>query len=144
MIKKSNFYSALLSMLLGISLLFGAASNGFAGEPPPDSRITGKAIDAVLSAVIIRIENFEIVVQTIVGTCNNVPFAIGPEVNNPITPELFGGILEEQVEGIYLENAGPAGCYSALGGENLVITRVSNFSNTGDAIGAEISLRIVE
>jgi hypothetical protein len=144
MSRKFRFKALVLTVLFIIPLIFGATSNVFAQDPPSGAKITGKAISAVLTAVVIRINNFPVVVQVIVGICNNIPFAIGPDVNDPIDPDTIPTIIQEQVEGIFLPDAGPAGCYSEFGGDDLVITRVSNFSNTGEAMGADISLQLVQ
>jgi len=144
MSKIFSFKAKMISILLIAALMLGLASTGYAQEPPEGSKISGKATDAILTAVVVEIESFPFVVQTIVGTCNKIPFVIGPLINNPITPENIGSITQEQVEGILLANSGPPGCYSEFGGEDLVISRVSSFSNAVEAIGAEISLQKVE
>jgi hypothetical protein len=144
MSKKFAFKTMVLSILLILPLMLGIALSGYAQEPPPGSKITGKAAEAVFTAVVIQIAEIDVVVQTIVGTCNKIPFVIGPLIDNPVTPANIGGVTKEQMEGIFLENVGPAGCYSEFGGEDLVISKVSRFSNAEVAIGAEISLRKVE
>jgi len=150
MIKKSNFYPALLSMLLGVFLLFGAASNGFAGEPPaPGEKIAGKSSSGVFTVVTIMINDFPVAVTSIVGECNRMPFVVGPVVNNPIEPaggaagksipDIEASDLENQV----LRDADTAGCYEDLGTDDLVINTVRNFLNTGTAISADVTLRAV-
>jgi hypothetical protein len=144
MIKKQGFSKALLYILLSCFLIFVAASSGFAGEPPPaGSTIAGKSASGVFTVVKIRIENLPVAVASIIGECDSGPFVVGPVVNNPITPPNIPGIAASDLDNQYLEDADTAGCYSALGTNDLVITKARNFINTGTAIKADVTIRAV-
>ena len=151
MIKKSNFYPALLSVILGVILLFGATSIGFAGEPPTGGGAAGKPSSGVLTVVTLYIFDHPFAVASIVGECSGKSFVVGPVVNDPIVPEGEGGpntyeiqtITASQLENLVLNDADKAGCYEALVGPNasLIITGVRNFINEGTAISADVTLR---
>ena len=54
MLKSQGFSKIFVCILLGGFLIFGLTSIGFSGgEPPAGSKTTGKAIDAVITAVLI-------------------------------------------------------------------------------------------
>jgi hypothetical protein len=144
MLKKQDLSKTLLCILLGSFLIFGAASNGFAGEPPPaGSTIAGKSESGVFTVVTIMIENFPVAVTSIVGECGSGSFVVGPAVNNPIEPDGISGIVASDLEDQYLKDADSYGCYTHLETDDLVITRARNFINTGDAISADVTIRAV-
>ena len=158
MVSKTGLKRLALSIMLAIPLIIGAASDGFAGTEggPPGAKISGKAIDSVLTAVlVVPTEGDPYVVSVIVGTCNKSPVVFGPEIgigeDGTIRPDNIASIKasceqpgDECVEYYELPDAGPPGCYSDLGGEDLIITRVKNFINAGTAISAEVSVQKIE
>jgi hypothetical protein len=140
--KKMGFKRMAVSMMLVGLIVALPAVVSFGGiEPPSGSKISGKAIDAVLTAVEISINGYPVVVQVIVGTCNGKAFQIGPLVNAQITPDNISAVTLDMVDGMFLPDADP-GCY--LSGGDLVITKVTSFYNSGKAISAQIQLQRVE
>lgn len=143
----------LISGLIVITLILGVAVSGYAAtstlKEPPDSnkeRIIGPPIDGVLTATLN--EDGISATVVVVGNCNKAAIVFGPgpfPVNTePTVGKTFSETTAADIENYRMNGAGPAGCFSTAGGENLIITGVTKFNNTGTAIGADISISVVE
>ena len=146
MVRKNEKRSLVMIVLVVALFVFGGISPGISGgpEPPTGSKITGKAMSAILTAVQISINGWPVVVQVVVGECNGAPFQIGPIVNGAIIPENIGVIVDSDLVYQQLPDAGPVGCYSPYGGDDLIITKVTEFYNSGTAVSTEISLQMLQ
>ena len=123
-------------------VLFSAARYAGAGsaEPPAGAeRINGPAIQGVLVATTDGIS----VAAVIVGNCKKMSVAFGPITLTTVNPATMAGATSDDVLDMRLRGAGPIGCYSDFGGEDLIITGVTNFNNTGSALGADIAIQHV-
>ena len=143
MLKRQGFSKIFVCILLGGFLIFGLTSIGFSGgEPPAGSKTTGKAIDAVITAVLIGSPGnppFRWVEQVLVGDCDGTFFALGPDVNTFITPNNISITTASGTNGIenqMITDVNIPGCFSG----DLVVSKVINFYNTGEAIGAVVVL----
>jgi hypothetical protein len=167
---RSYSITILLYILFAILLSVSAAPHGYAGGPLPGPNkggptLAGKGVDGELNAVAL---NSGDIVQYIVLFCKDTDFVLGPLVNiyttnvNDLAATIEECTDEEDptelcVEGFVLPNiflTEPPGsplfdCFPA-GSEtynNLYITRVKNFVNTGispdtaTAISAEITMQ---
>jgi hypothetical protein len=118
-----------------------------AGEPPSGTeRVTGFPIDGVLTSTYADDGSGAgtgTATTVIVGSCKKVAVAFGPAglLTDAAT---FASQTADSVINRRLSGVGPAGCYSPGGGESLIITNVTKFNNTGTAIGADVSLQVVE
>jgi len=125
-------------MLLGGLLIFGLTSIGFSGgEPPAGSKTTGKAINAVITAVKIGTSQYQWVEQVLVGDCDGTYFALGPDVNALITTGNIADTTADDLDDALLEDVSIPGC--GFSGD-LVISRVIDFYNTGEVLGAVVIL----
>ena len=138
-----------VSMLIVLMLLSGimTAHVDAQNEPPSGTeRIIGPPIDGVLTAALD--ESMFAATIVIVGNCNGIngtkiPVALGP-VPYPISPAGFANATASDMDNFRIRGGGAPGCYSLTGGEDLIITGVTKFNNTGTAIGAEVSISVVE
>ena len=148
MAKKNRTKSLILGILIVTTLVFGVNFVAFSGGPEPGdgTKITGKAKTVILTAVQISINGWPVVVQVIVGECNDAQFQIGPyvEEDGAITSTNIAGIVESDLLLQILPDAGPAGCYSESGGEDLIITKVTEFFNSGTTVSAVVNLQVIE
>ena len=149
MAKKNRTKALILGIVIVTTLVFGVNFVAFSGgpEPPPDgTKITGKAKTVILTAVQISINGWPVVVQVIVGECNDAQFQLGPYVegNGLITSTNIAEIIESDLLYQTLPDAGPAGCYSEYGGEDLIITKVTEFFNSGTTVSAVVNLQMIE
>lgn len=149
MAKKNRTKTLILGIVIVTTLVFGVNFVAFSGGPEPpggDEKITGKAKRVILTAVQISINGWPVVVQVIVGECNDAQFQLGPyvEENGPITSNNIGDIVESSLLYQVLPDAGPAGCYSEDGGEDLIITKVTEFFNSGTAVSAVVNLQMIQ
>ena len=176
MYRRFTFKPAVLIILLAISLMFGAVSNGHAAglQPPPEGLVLeGKAVDGLLYAVVVDPADPELdqdgvlseetgsfIVQHIVVICKEAEVVYGPMINFPIIgTENFADITAEYpgadpagelyIEGWIFEGAAvlppQSACFpEAVEGflDDIIITRVKNFINTGTVISAEVTLRL--
>ena len=170
---KFAFKSVVLIVLLAIPLIFGAASNGYAGGPQPSPKdvggpvLIGKAVDGLLTAVVVDpdgvLDEFEVltgldpfIVEYILVTCKEAQVVLGPAINFPTSPENFAQVTAECpgesqdelcLEGVIFGGAADdlpqSACFPEANAtyNDLVITRVKNFINTGTAISAEVTLQ---
>lgn len=138
MSKKYGLYKPLLSILLGVFLVAGLTSIGFSGgEPPAGSKTTGKAINAVITAVKIGTSQYQWVEQVLVGDCDGADFALGPGVDEFISTVGFADRTADDFDNVLLEDVSIPGCdFSG----DLVISRVVDFYNTGEVLGAVVIL----
>lgn len=126
-----------LGVALAISVLVLAAAGAFAGNPPTGSeRVIGPPIEGV-----VVISGGQ---ATFVGSCKKQPVLLVL----PYSGEL-AAVTEADLMNVRIPGAGPAGCFSELGGEDLIVTGVQKFTNyTGSfpfpAIGAELSISVSE
>ena len=149
MAKKNRTKALILGIVIVTTLVFGVNFVAFSGGPEPpggDEKITGKAKRVILTAVQISINGWPVVVQVIVGECNDAQFQLGPyvEENGPITSTNIDKIVESSLLYQILPDAGPAGCYSEYGGEDLIITKVTEFFNSGTTVSAVVNLQMIE
>jgi hypothetical protein len=132
-----------LVIMCVICLIFGATI-GYAGttvEPPDGSeRITGPPIHAVLTATYDTTTGMQTTV--IVGNCKKIPIAFGPSIV-PVAASTFANAKATDIENSRQRGIAPATCFPP-GGQDLVVTGVTNFNNTGTAIGADVSISAVE
>lgn len=146
--RTTTFFFGIFS-LVGMLMVGGGFEKAYAGGNPPTGteKVTGFALQAVTTGQTAFYDSQTGLVLmpspssswVTVGACKGVPFAFPANFNFPIDGSITAGKLRFQ----RIKNAGPAGCYSVLGGETLIITNVQKFNNTGDEIGAEIHLQQV-
>ena len=111
-----------------------------AGEPPSGAeRVSGFPIEGVLTSTL----SAGTATTIIVASCKKVSIAFGP-AGLTTTAADFASQTADSIKDRRLTGAGPAGCYSVDGGESLIITNVNKFNNTGTAIGADVSIQVVE
>ena len=142
----SRITKTLMFYVFAFPLVLMSIEKAYAGnespEPPSGAeRVTGPPIEAVLTATFDAGTSQASIV--IVGSCKKTPIALGP-IATSSSPALFAGRTLASVENIRLVGAAPAGCFSAAGGETLLVTGVTKFNNTGVALGADVSLSAVE
>ena len=158
--KNFRFKGVLLAVLMSVALALGTTSSVYAGaEGGPDgSKIVGKSINAVLTAILITPVGETAdpyVVQTIAGWCKKNFYVFGPEFapdgKGVISPDYFdlikaecSDLVSNCIEYYVLPSSGPPGYYSVDGREDLIITNVDNFINDGTVISAEITLQVLE
>jgi hypothetical protein len=124
----------LMSVLL-FSLMLIVVPVGFAGEPPlPGESVVGPTMDGV---VWITPSLSGYIDGVFLGNCNGKPFVIYGQLPGSMPTEAW------QLVNYRIDNHGPAGCRSALGGEDLIITAVKNFSNDGTRVLADVDLKFV-
>jgi hypothetical protein len=139
-----NAVKRLLVVALALPALLFTTTAAFAGNPAPPSteRIIGPPIEGV---IVINSTG-----AIFIGECKKQPVLIALEY--PYDTTTF---TEADLMNYRLDNAAPAGCFSAMGGENLIITGVQKFVNyTPPAgadpryffptVGAEIAVSVVE
>jgi hypothetical protein len=158
-----SFKLTALIVLLVIPLIIGVASTGYTGGPQPKpgkeggAELVGKAVDGVLNSVVVEHR----VVQYIVLNCRDADLVLGPAVGvystednlGSITAECSGEEEELCIEGfIFGDLFSPDNdpepdlldCFPEADGffyNDLIITRVKNFINTGKSISAEVTLK---
>jgi hypothetical protein len=151
MIGKRKILSIPLIVLL---LVFGMVMVAAAGEPPPEGTAFDKGRIAAVLVIAADDKGTEDVFDdtwsvTISGLCINtaylnaqqpanpqipVTFSMPPLVENPVGVGLEG--LAAYVIYQQLPGAGPPGCWSAAGGENLWINNVKQFIYVNDNLAA--------
>ena len=133
-------------LILGIMMVSLDISDVRAtGEGPPDStqRVTGPAIDAVMTSTY----DNGTVTSVIVGSCKKTAIVLYGTFN-AVAPNDFNSQTAATIENRRL---GPAlqQCFPGSLGE-MIITGVSKFSNTGvdstgkGALGADVSISVLE
>jgi hypothetical protein len=129
---------------IGCSVLIGGALEGYAAtavEPPDGAeRVTGPPIQAVLTATFDPSTGLQTTV--IVGNCKKQAIAFGPS-SVPTTAAAFSAATAASIENSRQRGIAPALCFPP-GGQDLVVTGVTNFNNTGTVIGADVSISAVE
>jgi len=145
MFKRFGLRTLVVSTLLVIPLVLGIALSGYGEwEGPGQDDVIGKKT-AGGTFVSIQVEGLgcPFVVSFIQMTCNKTDYTVGPGINTGVTPDNIGTLLPEDLENKLIEEAGPLGCFSADGGDDIVIDKVTSFSNTGTAIIADIVIKPV-
>ncbi len=132
-----------LVVALALLALTLAATSAIAGNSPMSGeRVIGPPIEGV--AVVLSDGS-----ATFVGMCKKQPVLLAFQYPGDIRT-----LVEAQLMYVRLGPAAPAGCFSDLGGENLMITGVQKFANFNPpppfsivsfpAIGAELQISVVE
>ncbi|MBA7634401.1 hypothetical protein ES703_41985 [subsurface metagenome] len=154
----NRFYSKTIILAVLVALVLGFGVTGaLCIEPPGGGKFSGKGISAVLTLSIVYVQDHAVVVEVLVSECGDVPFVFGPYVNRNVTdPSALLNITEAHLLDMIVGIA-PPGCFSTGGGEDLGISRVTDFynattyeldPNTGlpvyrGALGANVSLQAV-
>lgn len=131
----------LFGALLVLPLMLGTTLVAQADPEPPGGgeQIIGPPIDAVFTAIS-DADGFQ-AIATVVGACKKIPVAFGP---TSLAVGVFANITAENIEDLRFRGIAPAGCFSQLGGEDLIVSGVTKFNNTGTALGADIQLSVVK
>jgi len=124
-------------MVLALPLTLGTVSPVQGNPEPPGGgeRVIKPPIDAVFTGAFSGSE----ATFTVAGACRKIAVAFGPFIL-PMTASEFANMTADNIEDLRFRGVGPAGCFSAAGGEDVVVSRVTNFNNTGTVLGAEISI----
>jgi hypothetical protein len=143
MFSKRIIHSSLVFVIASSVLIIGALE-GYSATPvePPEGteRVTGPPIAAVLTATFDASTGLQTTV--IVGNCKKQAIAFGP-VSIPTTAAAFSAATAASIENSRQRGIAPAICFPP-GGQDLALTGVTNFNNTGTAIGADVSISAVE
>lgn len=127
-----------LALILPVLLL--ATAGAFAGNPPTaGERIIGPPIEGVVV--------IDHGLAKFVGQCKKQPVLLVLGYSGDLAT-----VTEADLMGVRINGAAPAGCFSDLGGEDLIVTGVQKFTNFSHpvramefpAIGAELSISVVE
>ena len=137
--KRFGFKFLFFTALLVFPLILGTTLNIYAGapEPPSSGKASGK-ISGILSVVVTTDICGDPVCTTIIlaEDSNGTAFAIGPD-QVLVLPGDLPSATEADLLDWYLPEAGP-------GGEDLIIHKVTEFYNTGAALGAEVELQVLQ
>jgi len=128
--------------LIVLPLLLSPLSNVEAGNPEPpggEEQIVGPPLEAVFTALASGAD----AVVSVAGSCKKLPVSFGP-FTLPVPVGGFGAITADHIENLRFSGAAPAGCFSPLGGEDLIVTGVNKFTNDGVVAGAQISVSVVK
>lgn len=144
------------SFVFAFSVIISPAEAKGSPEPPgPGEQVLGPSIDAVLTAVPSDVN----IVFTVVGSCKGqlpgspntsqqpvgLVFSILNVAATPQqTQQIFATYVASDIQDHRRLSAAPPGCYSAAGGEDLIVTSVKNFNNTGTILGADVSLSVIK
>ena len=124
----------MLISLLAISLILMTTHIGFAGEPgTPGESIVGPTMDGVVWITLLSVGTENV----FLGNCNGKPFVINIGLESGL-PTKADDMLYYRIS-----SAGPAGCRTADGGEDLIITAVKNFGNDGLRVLADVDLKFI-
>ncbi len=152
----------LLGVSIGLSLcwalVFGSGLGlVYGGSPEPGEkageRFVGPNIDAVMTVTCCTpdpiVPGRQLYTLTIVGSCRTFGqmtqhMAVSFTEQKTVDPADFPLFTEANFVFQRREGEGPPGCHSINGGEDVIITGVTKFNNTGTEIGAEVVVSFVE
>ena len=151
MFKKTGLKMIMGSVALAVFLIFGVASNSFAGVAGPEpgdlilkgGKIVGLLTGEYSGGNLVNIR----VVGSLYKPSGTVFVALNPISTYTITGSpseaVFLQTTEEHLENWQLENSGPPNVFSVPGGETLIITRVKEVFVAKSANGTVILGAIV-
>jgi hypothetical protein len=129
----------LLVILLAIPLMLIVSQIAYAGGEPPGS---GEKVVSPTMHGIVWLTPSSIYPNYIdgvfLGDCKGNPFVIEIDI-----PGIASEVTAHDLLNFIVENKGPAGCRSLSGGEDLIITKVKNFSNDGQQVLAVVELKFI-
>jgi hypothetical protein len=133
-----------ISWCLGLLLLFSIAgySGGVWGGEPPEgcTVVINESLPAVSGQLTFEKKTDDYGVVTFAGLCKG-KVAYKKFCNPILKDDVFGAIKKSDLYQLILPEFGPPECADDCGGQNMIITRVTNFVNTGNKITAWITLK---
>ena len=121
--KKVLFLMMLVALMMYVPFDNAEASKG--EGPPPGYQQVGPAIVGT-----IVLDGYD---ASFTGQCK------GNDINVSVPwPTYLNSITKENVENFVLMTAGPAGCHSDYGGEDIIIHKVTKFNATLTAVVADV------
>jgi hypothetical protein len=130
----------LVSILLIPLMLIGNQIAYAGGESPlPGESVIGPTMDGIVWLTPLAILDCQVCLAGVfLGNCNGKPFVIDRDIPGSIDTVTPGNFIDFRIL-----NAGPPGCRSPGGGEELIITAVKNFDKNSERVLADVDLKFV-
>ena len=134
MIRNLKINVVLVTLPILLLLMLGTVPNGYAGAPEPPQEGEAYSGPAVLGTITLTGTQ-----ASFSGQCKGQDVNVGPL---PYTVALET-VTPDNTENVRLGQAGPPGCHSLEGGEDLIINTVTKLQNLGSVINADVVLLFV-